>query len=192
MAISLAKGQRISLDKTAPGLTVAQIGLGWDVRQTDGAEFDLDASVILCGADGKAKGIEHFCFYNNKSLFGGAVEHLGDNRTGEGDGDDETIKIDLARLPADITKAVVLVTIDQADQRRQSFGQVESAYVRVVDAANGQEALRFDLTEDASTETAMIFAELYRKDGGWSFNAMGQGKAGGLAAVAGIYGLDAA
>lgn len=189
--INLEKGQRISLEKAAPGLTKALIGLGWDARSTDGGDFDLDASAILVDANNKCSGADNFLFYNtpNLSLHNGALIHTGDNRTGAGDGDDEQLKIDLSRIPADIQKIIIVVTIHDAPARRQSFGQVQNAYCRVVNDESGQEALRFDLSEDASTETAMIFAEIYRREGSWSFNAVGQGMAGGLQAVIAQYGL---
>jgi tellurium resistance protein TerD len=191
MAINLQKGQRVDLSKEAPNVSAFTIGLGWDARATDGKEFDLDASLLLVDAEGKCKGIEDLCYYNNKVLHGGAVDHQGDNTTGQGDGDDEQIKIDLSRVPDYVKKIVVTVTIHEADQRGQNFGQVSNAYVRLLESANNTEKLKYDLTEDASIETAMIFCELNRKDTGWSFAAVGQGKAAGLAGVLNIYGLDA-
>lgn len=191
MAINLQKGQRVNLAKEAPNVSAFTIGLGWDARSTDGQPFDLDASLLLVGDDGKCKGIEDLCFYNNKVLHGGAVEHQGDNTTGQGDGDDEQIKIDLARVPDYAKKVVVIVTIHEADKRSQNFGQVSNAYVRLLESSNSSEKLKYDLTEDASIETAMIFCELNRRDDGWSFAAVGQGKAAGLAGVLQNYGLDA-
>ncbi|MFC4236330.1 TerD family protein [Thalassospira xianhensis] len=190
MAVSLVKGQNVSLAKEAPGLKNVLVGLGWDPRKTDGTMFDLDASVFLLGADGKVRGEGDFVFYNSKIGAEGAVEHSGDNRTGDGDGDDETIKVKLEGLAADIEKLSFVVTIDQAEARGQAFGQVDKAYIRLVDADNGTEIARYDLSEDASVETAMIFAELYRRDGEWRFKAIGQGYAGGLAKVATDYGVN--
>lgn len=191
MAINLQKGQRVDLSKEAPNVTAFTVGLGWDARSTDGKEFDLDASVLLVGADGKCKGVEDLCFYNNKSLYDGAVVHQGDNTTGQGDGDDEQIKLDLSRLPEHAKKIVVIVTIHEAAERSQNFGQVSNAYVRLLESSNDKETLKYDLTEDASIETAMIFCELNRKDNGWSFAAVGAGKAAGLSGVLQSYGLDA-
>jgi tellurium resistance protein TerD len=186
MAVSLAKGQRVSLEKVAPGLSEVFIGLGWDVKSTDtGSDFDLDSSVFLLGANEKLISDSHFIFYNNltspdpdKSL-----QHLGDNLTGVGEGDDEVIKINLKKVPADVQKIVVTVTIHEAQQRNQNFGQVQNAFVRVVNAQTKQEAVRYDLVEDYSIETALIMAELYRKDGEWRLNAVGAGYQGGLQAL---------
>ncbi|MGF1540737.1 MAG: TerD family protein [Pleurocapsa sp.] len=186
MVVSLAKGQRVSLEKVAPGLTEIFVGLGWDTKITDGGyDFDLDASVFLLGGNEKLISDNHFIFYNN--LIGPdpdtSVEHTGDNLTGEGDGDDEVIKINLQTLPSDVQKIVVVVTIHEAEQRGQNFGQVENAFVRIVDAKTNQEATRYDLTEDCSIETAMIMAEIYRKNGEWRVNAVGAGYQGGLQAL---------
>ncbi len=194
MAISLAKGQKISLEKVAAdagisgGLSKILVGLGWDVQrfQSDNG-FDLDASVFLCDASGKVTKDGNFIFYNNKVAPG--VEHMGDNRTGAGDGDDEVIKVDLNAVEADVQKIAVTVTIDQADTRKQNFGMVENAYIRVVDEATGTELLRYDLGEDYSIETAVVVAEIYRNNGEWKFNAVGSGFAGGLAALCGNFGL---
>ncbi|KQQ67622.1 chemical-damaging agent resistance protein C [Pseudomonas sp. Leaf127] len=190
MALTLQKGGNLSLSKTDPSLTNVLIGLGWDPRSTDGQEFDLDASAFLLSASGKVRSDADFIFYNQLKSADGSVEHTGDNRTGAGDGDDEVIKVDLSRVPADVDKVVFVVTIHEADARRQSFGQVGNAFIRVVNEKTGAEVVRYDLAEDASTETAMMFAELYRNNGEWKFRAVGQGYAGGLAAVANSYGLN--
>lgn len=186
MAVSLAKGQRVSLEKVAPGLSEIFIGLGWDTKATDGGfDFDLDASLFLLGNSDKLISDNHFIFYNNLTSPDAdkSVEHTGDNLTGEGDGDDEVIKVNLKKVPSNIQKAVVVVTIHEAEQRSQNFGQVDNAYVRIVDSKTGKEAIRYDLTEDCSIETAMIMAELYRKDGEWRVNAVGAGYQGGLQAL---------
>jgi tellurium resistance protein TerD len=186
MAVSLAKGQRVSLEKVAPGLSEVFIGLGWDVKSTDtGSDFDLDSSVFLLGANEKLISDSHFIFYNNLASPDSdkSVQHLGDNLTGIGEGDDEVIKINLKKVPADVQKIVVTVTIHEAQQRNQNFGQVQNAFVRVVNAQTKQEAVRYDLVEDYSIETALIMAELYRKDGEWRLNAVGAGYQGGLQAL---------
>ena len=190
MAVSLSKGGNVSLSKEAPGLTNILIGLGWDVRATDGAQFDLDASVFLTNATGKVRSDSDFIFYNNLKSADGSIEHTGDNRTGEGDGDDEAVKVALNNVPADIEKIVVAVTIDQADTRGQSFGQVSSAFIRIVNDSTGSEIARYDLSEDASTETAMVFGEVYRNGAEWKFRAVGQGFAGGLGPLARNYGVN--
>ncbi len=190
MAISLNKGGRLSLSKEAPGLTRVLIGLGWDARATDGADFDLDASAFLLGAAGKARSDADFIFYNQLKSPCGSVEHTGDNLTGAGEGDDEVIKVDLGKVPAEVEKIAFTVTIHDADARRQNFGQVGNAYIRVVNADNNTEITRYDLAEDASTETAMIFGELYRHSGEWRFTAVGQGYNGGLAAMCKQYGIN--
>jgi tellurium resistance protein TerD len=189
MAISLNKGGRLSLNKEAPGLTKVLVGLGWDARATDGADFDLDASAFMLGADGKVRSEADFIFYNQLKSSCGSVEHTGDNLTGAGEGDDEVIKVDLSQVPADVQKIAFTVTIHEADQRKQNFGQVGNAYIRVVNADNNNEITRYDLAEDASTETAMIFGELYRHSGEWRFTAVGQGYAGGLKAMCDQYGI---
>ncbi|WP_269914355.1 TerD family protein [Acinetobacter sp. HY1485] len=189
MAISLNKGGNLSLSKTDPSLTKVLIGLGWDSRVTDGAEFDLDASAFLLGANGKVRSDADFIFYNQMRSAEGSVEHTGDNRTGAGDGDDEAIKIDLTRVPQDIQKIAITVTIHDADMRHQNFGQVENAFIRVVNDQTHNEVVRFDLNEDYSTETAMIFGELYRYNGEWKFRAVGQGYNGGLKAMCHEYGI---
>ncbi|VVP82909.1 General stress protein 16U [Pseudomonas fluorescens] len=190
MALSLQKGGNLSLTKTDPSLTRIIVGLGWDPRATDGTEFDLDASAFLLNASGKVRGDTDFIFYNQLKSTDGSVEHMGDNRTGAGDGDDEIVKVDLSRVPADVDKVVFTVTIHDADTRRQNFGQVGGAFIRILNEVTGAEVVRYDLAEDASTETAMIFAELYRNNGEWKFRAIGQGYAGGLKAVANGYGLN--
>lgn len=186
MAVSLTKGQRVSLEKISPGLSEVFVGLGWDVKATDtGHDFDLDASVFLLGANEKLISDNHFIFYNNLTSpdRDKSVEHTGDNLTGIGEGDDEVIKINLKKVPADVQKIVVAVTIYEAQLRFQNFGQVQNAFVRIVNAENKQEAARYDLVEDYSIETALIMAELYRKDGEWRLNAVGAGYQGGLQAL---------
>ncbi len=190
MAISLSKGGNVNLSKEVPGLNKIVVGLGWDARATDGAAFDLDASVFLVKADGKVRTDNDFCFYNNKVVADGAVQHMGDNTTGIGDGDDETVNVELSKITTDIDKVVFAVTIHDADMRKQNFGQVNHAYIRVINAASGQELARYDLSEDASIETAMIFGELYRVGDDWKFRAVGQGFAGGLGALAASYGVN--
>jgi tellurium resistance protein TerD len=190
MAISLSKGGNVSLSKEAPGLDRIMVGLGWDVRATDGQDFDLDASAFVCGAGGKVRGDADFCFYNNKSVADGAVIHQGDNRTGEGEGDDEQIEITLSKLAADVDKVAVVVTIYEGDARGQTFGQVSNAFIRLVDASNNNEVVRFDLSEDASVETAMILGEVYRHGAEWKFRAVGQGFKGGLGPLAGHFGVN--
>lgn len=188
--ISLKKGERIDLSKKAPSLVQAMIGLGWDANDRVGAAFDLDASAFILDSVGKAHGIEHFIFYNNLSGAGGSIVHQGDNLTGQGDGDDEQILIDFSRVPAEVAKIAITVTIHDAEARRQNFGMVSNAFVRVVDNMTNQELIRYDLGEDFSTETAVIFAEFYRHEGGWKMSAVGQGYSGGLAALARSYGLN--
>ncbi|MGJ0577688.1 TerD family protein [Xenorhabdus bovienii] len=189
MGVSLVKGGNVSLTKEAPAMNIALVGLGWDMRATDGAAFDLDASVFMVGEDGKVLSDGHFVFFNNKVSPCGSVSHQGDNRTGEGTGDDEQIKIDLAKVPADVKKVVFAVTIYDADNNKQNFGMVSNSFIRVVNNDNDQEIARFDLSEDASTETAMIFGELYRHNTEWKFKAVGQGFAGGLSALAIQHGI---
>lgn|SRR5690606_20874405 len=190
MAISLNKGGNLSLSKTDPSLNQVLIGLGWDVRATDGADFDLDASAFLLAANDKVRGETDFIFYNQTRSPEGSVEHTGDNRTGEGDGDDEAVKINLAKVPADVQKIAITVTIHDAESRGQNFGQVQNAFIRVVNDQTNVEIVRFDLNEDYSTETAMIFGELYRHNGEWKFRAVGQGYNGGLRAMCGQYGIS--
>ena len=189
MGVSLSKGGNVSLTKIAPNLTNVMVGLGWDVRTTTGADFDLDASALLCGADGKVLSDQHFVFFNNLKSPDGSVEHTGDNLTGAGEGDDEAINVDLTRVPAEVQKIVFPVSIYDADTRNQSFGQVVGAFIRVVDRSNNSELARYDLTEDASTETAMVFGELYRNAAEWKFRAIGQGYASGLGGIARDYGV---
>ena len=190
MAVSLTKGGNVSLTKEAPGLTAVLVGLGWDARTTTGTDFDLDASAIMLKADGKVVSDSHFIFFNNKVSPEGSVEHTGDNTTGEGDGDDESIKVNLAAVPAEVDKVVFPVSIYDADARSQSFGQVRNAFIRVVNAADQKELARYDLSEDASTETAMVFGELYRNGADWKFRAIGQGYASGLSGIARDYGVN--
>jgi tellurium resistance protein TerD len=190
MGVSLAKGGNVSLTKQAPNLTAVLVGLGWDARATTGADFDLDASALLLGPNGKVISDRHFVFFNNLTSPDGSVEHTGDNLTGEGEGDDEAIKVDLAAVPAECERVVFPVSIYDADTRGQSFGQVRNAFIRIVNQADGSELARYDLTEDASTETAMIFGELYRHAGEWKFRAVGQGYASGLAGIAMDFGVN--
>jgi tellurium resistance protein TerD len=201
MGVSLSKGGNVSLTKanndaaaaagtTPSALTDVFIGLGWDARTTDGAKFDLDSSAIPCGADGKVVSDKHFVFYGNKKSVDGSVEHGGDNLTGEGEGDDEVIKVKLDTVPADVDKIVFPVSIYEAEKNGQSFGQVRNAYIRVVNASDNTELARYDLTEDASTETAMVFGELYRNGAEWKFRAIGAGYASGLAGIATEYGVN--
>lgn len=191
MAISLGKGGNLSLTKTDPSLSKILVGLGWDERSTDGNDFDLDASAFLLNNSGKVRNEADFIFYNQLRSPDGSVEHTGDNRSGQGDGDDESVKIDLSRVPVDVDKIVITVTIHDADARRQNFGQVANAFIRVVNEVNGQEVVRFDLAEDYSTETAMVFGELYRHNGEWKFRAVGQGYSGGLSAMCRQFGISA-
>jgi tellurium resistance protein TerD len=190
MAITLAKGGNISLSKEDPSLVRMVVGLGWDQRQTDGGDFDLDASALMLTDQGKVRSDADFIFYNQMRSPDGAVEHTGDNRTGAGEGDDEQIKVDLSKVPANVAKIAITVTIHEAEARRQSFGQVQNAFIRIVNADNDREVVRYDLTEDYSTETAMIFGELYRHGADWKFRAVGQGYAGGLAAMARQFGIS--
>ena len=190
MAVSLSKGGNVSLSKEAPGLTGIVVGLGWDPRATDGQAFDLDGSVFLLDAGGKVRGDSDFIFYNNKTSSDGSVEHAGDNTTGAGEGDDETVKIDLSKVPAYVDRISVCVTIHEAETRNQNFGQVSKAYIRVLNQTGGAEIARYDLSEDASTDTAMIFGEVYRHGSDWKFKAVGQGYAGGLAPLARNYGVN--
>ncbi|MFE0633130.1 TerD family protein [Streptomyces sp. NPDC058864] len=190
MGVTLSKGGNVSLSKEAPGLTAVTVGLGWDVRTTTGADYDLDASALLCGTDGRVLSDQHFVFFNNLASPDRSVEHSGDNLTGGGDGDDEQIKVSLATVAPQVTKIVFPVSIYDADKRGQSFGQVRNAFIRIVNQADGRELARYDLTEDASTETAMIFGELYRHGAEWKFRAIGQGYASGLAGIASDYGVS--
>ncbi|MBC3842243.1 TerD family protein [Streptacidiphilus sp. 4-A2] len=190
MGVSLSKGGNVSLSKEAPGLTAVLVGLGWEARTTTGADFDLDASAILTAESGKVASDKDFVFYNNLKSVDGSVEHTGDNLTGEGEGDDEIIKVNLAAVPASVAKIVFPVSIYEAESRLQSFGQVRNAYIRVVNQSNGQEIARYDLSEDASSETAMVFGELYRNGAEWKFRAIGQGYASGLRGIAQDFGVN--
>ncbi|WP_427015950.1 TerD family protein [Pseudarthrobacter sp. P1] len=187
--LTLEKGNNLSLTKTDPGLQKALVGLGWDPRTTSGEPFDLDASALLIGANGKVRSSADFIFYNQPAAADGSVSHLGDNRSGEGAGDDEQILIDLTQVAADVERVVIAVSIDKADERRQNFGQVRSAYCRVVNQATDSEIVRFDLSEDAAPETSMVFAEVYRNGADWKFKAVGQGYATGLGGIAGDFGV---
>jgi tellurium resistance protein TerD len=190
VSVSLTKGGNVSLTKAAPGLTAVNVGLGWDVRTTDGSPFDLDASAIICNADGKVLNNQSFVFLNKLSDPSGAVTHLGDNLTGVGDGDDEVIQINLATMPADADKIVFAVSIYDVETRKQSFGQVRAAFIRVTNQDGQAELAKYDLSEDAATETAMVFGELYRASGEWKFRAVGQGYTSGLPGIARDYGVN--
>ena len=192
MGVSLSKGGNVSLTKEAgaAGLTAVTVGLGWDVRSTTGADFDLDASAIGCKTDGKVVSDQHFIFFNNLASPDGSIQHTGDNLTGEGEGDDEQIKVNVGTVPAEVDKIAFPVSIYDADNRQQSFGQVRNAFIRVVNDADGKELARYDLTEDASTETAMVFGELYRAGSEWKFRAVGQGYATGLSGIARDFGVS--
>ena len=191
MAVSLRKGQKVDLTKGNPSLKKILIGLGWDTNKYDGGfDFDLDAAAFLLGANGKVNSDEDFVFYNNLKHKSGSVEHLGDNLTGEGEGDDEEIKIDLEKVPANVEKIDFTVTIYDAEVRKQTFGQVSNAYIRVVDDLTQQELIRYDLGEDFSVETAVVVGEIYRHNGEWKFNAIGSGWSGGLAALGKNYGVN--
>lgn len=190
MAINLSKGGNINLSKTAPTMSKVDLGLGWNPRATDGKAFDLDAVAFLTGEDGKVRLDGEFIFFNQKVSPCGSVTHNGDNRTGDGDGDDETISVDLSKVPQEVAKIVFAVTIHDGQQNGQNFGMVDKAYIRVINQDNNAEELaRFDLSEDGSTEVAMIFGELYRHNGEWKFKAVGQGFNGGLGALAASYGV---
>jgi tellurium resistance protein TerD len=190
MPVSLSKGGNVSLSKEAPGLSNIVIGLGWDTRSTDGSDFDLDASMFVLKEDNKVRSDSDFIFYNNRTGADGAVEHLGDNLTGEGAGDDEQIKVNLNAVPQDVANLAVGVTIHEAETRRQNFGMVSNAFIRVVNGADNSEIARYDLSEDASTETAMVFGEVYRRGNEWKFKAVGQGFQGGLGPLARNYGVN--
>lgn len=191
MAISLSKGQKVDLTKTNPGLTKAIVGLGWDTNKYDGGkDFDLDSSVFLLGENGKVNSDSDFVFYNNTTGGNGSVVHTGDNRTGEGDGDDEQISIELNKVPANIHRIAFTITIHDAEARSQNFGQVSNAYVRILNEASNDELIRFDLGEDFSIETALVVGELYRHNGEWKFSAIGSGFQGGLASLATNFGLQ--
>ena len=190
MAISLQKGGNVNLSKEAPGMKKMLVGLGWNLRATDGDAFDLDGSVFLLGAGGKVRSDADFVFYNQNKSSDGSVVHSGDNRTGEGEGDDESVTIELDKVPADVEKIAVCVTIHDGETKRQNFGMVSNAYVRCVDATTNVEVARYDLSEDASVETAMIFGEIYRHNGEWKFKAIGQGFKGGLGPMATNFGVN--
>lgn len=191
MPVNLQKGQKVSLTKGNPGLKKVVVGLGWDVNAFDtGGDFDLDAAAFLLGDSGKVAGSEDFVFYGNLKHPSGSVQHMGDNLTGAGDGDDEQIKIDLSMVPANVTKIAFTATIYEAETRRQNFGQVSNAFIRIYNEENGEEMLRYDLGEDFSIETAVVFGELYKNGTEWKFNAIGSGYQGGLAALCGNYGVD--
>jgi tellurium resistance protein TerD len=190
MSVSLSKGGNVSLTKEAPGLTAVLVGLGWDARTTTGADFDLDASALMVGTAGKILSDGHFIFFNNLKSPDGSVEHTGDNLTGEGEGDDEAIKVHLAGVPAEADKIVFTVSIYDADARGQNFGQVRNAFIRVVNQADNAELTRYDLSEDYSNETAMIFGELYRNGPEWKFRAVGQGYSTGLSGIARDFGVN--
>ena len=189
MAISLTKGGNVNLSKEAPNLTNIAVGLGWNPRATDGQAFDLDAIAFLVNESGKVRADTDFIFFNNLKSSDGSVKHTGDNRTGEGDGDDEVIKVDLTKVPADVSKEVFCAVIYDGQARNQNFGQVANAYIRIVNTQGGAEVARYDLSEDSSTETAMIFGELYKNNGEWKFRAVGQGFAGGLGPLAQSHGV---
>lgn len=190
MTVNLSKGGNVSLSKEEPGLKKILIGLGWDIRETDGDSFDLDASLFMVTSTGKVRNDNDFIFYNNLKSADGSIEHTGDNRTGVGEGDDEAIKVDLPKVPADVDKLIVGVTIHEADIKKQNFGMIQSAFIRIVNQENNREIVRFDLSEDTSTETAMLFGEVYRHNSGWKFRAIGQGFKGGLASMARSYGVN--
>ena len=189
--ISLFKGQKIDLTKGNPKLSKILVGLGWDTKKYDGGyDFDLDAAAFLLGSSGKVQSDSDFVFYNNLKHNSGAVQHMGDNLTGAGDGDDEQIRVDLSKLPANIDKVAFTVTIHEADTRRQNFGQVSNAFIRIVDESSGKELIRYDLGEDFSIETAVVVGELYRHSGEWKFNAIGSGFKGGLRALCQNFGVN--
>ena len=191
MPISLKKGQKVSLTKGNPGLSKVVVGLGWDVNQFDtGGDFDLDAAAFLLGDSGRVTKSEDFVFYGNLSHPSGSVNHMGDNLKGEGEGDDEQIKVELLKVPENVTKIAFTATIYEPEQRRQNFGQVNNAFIRIYNELTGEELLRYDLGEDFSIETAVVFGELYKNNGEWKFNAIGSGYQGGLAALCGNYGVD--
>jgi len=191
MGVSLQKGGNVNLSKAAPGLSAVALGLGWDTRATDGDAFDIDASGFMLKPDSKVRSDTDFIYFNNKKSPDGSVEHLGDNLTGAGEGDDETINVTLGAVPSDVDKIAFTVTIHDAEAKRQSFGQIAKAFIRVINKADNAELARFDLSEDGSTETAMIFGELYRAGAEWKFRAVGQGFQGGLGALAKHFGVNA-
>jgi tellurium resistance protein TerD len=190
MGVSLSKGGNVSLTKAAPNLISIGVGLGWDVRSTAGHDFDLDASALALGENHKVLGDDYFVFFNNLKSPDGSIEHQGDNLTGEGEGDDEVVTVNLPGVPPQARSIVFTVSIYDAENRQQSFGQVRNAYIRVVNLANDVELARYDLTEDASVETAMVFGEVYRYGQEWKFRAIGQGYASGLAGIARDFGVN--
>ena len=191
MPVCLSKGQKVSLTKDNPGLQKGIVGLGWDLNRYDtGGDFDLDAAVFMLTDSGKVSRQEDFVFYGNPKDPSGSVQHMGDNRTGAGEGEDEQILIDLSKVPENITKIAITVTIYDAEGRRQNFGQVNNSFIRLYNEQNNQELLRYDLEEDFSIETAAVFGELYRHNGEWKFNAIGSGYQGGLAALCAGYGVE--
>jgi tellurium resistance protein TerD len=190
MGVSLQKGGNVNLSKESPGLAAVALGLGWDVRATDGDAFDIDASAFMLTTEGKVRSDADFIFFNNLKSTDGSVEHLGDNRTGAGEGDDETINVTFGAVPVEVDKIAFTVTIHDGEAKRQSFGQISKAFIRVINRADNAELARFDLSEDSSTETAMIFGELYRAGAEWKFRAVGQGFQGGLGALAKNYGVN--
>jgi tellurium resistance protein TerD len=190
MAVALSKGGNVSLSKEDPGMNRAMVGLGWDARSSDGADFDLDASVFMLNNAGKVRADTDFIFYNNLQSTCGSVVHSGDNRTGAGEGDDEMVRVDLSRVPSDVARLIFGVTIHEAETRRQNFGMVSNAFIRVVNEDSGKEIARYDLSEDVSTETAVVFGEIYRHNNEWKFRAVGQGFAGGLGPLARSYGVN--
>ncbi len=193
MPINLSKGQKVDLTKGNPGLKKIMVGLGWDVNAFDsGADFDLDATAFMTGDNGKCPTEKEFIFYGNLEHASGALKHMGDNLTGAGEGDDEQIEVDLTKIPGNISKVAFAVTIYDADVRRQNFGQVSNAFIRIVDEGTGQELIRYDLGEDFSIETAIVVGELYKNNGEWKFNAIGSGFQGGLAALCAHYGIEVA
>jgi tellurium resistance protein TerD len=189
VGVSLSKGGNVSLTKQAPGLTAVTVGLGWDLRTTTGTDFDLDASALVLNAAGRIVSDQHFVFFNNLRTPDGGVEHSGDNKTGAGEGDDEQIKVNFAALPAEAERVSFAVSVYEAEARAQNFGQVRNAFIRVVNQSDNSELARYDLSEDASTETAMVFGELYRNGTEWKFRAVGQGYASGLAGIATDFGV---
>jgi tellurium resistance protein TerD len=189
VSVSLTKGGNVSLTKQAPGMSAVTVGLGWDVRVTTGGDFDLDASALIVDEAGKVLSDQHFIYFNNLRSPDGSVEHTGDNTTGAGEGDDEQIRVDFPAVPAEAQRIAFAVSIYDADSRGQSFGQVRNAFIRVVNQADNAELARYDLSEDAATETAMVFGELYRYQTEWKFRAVGQGYASGLAGIATDFGV---
>ena len=190
MAVNLTKGGNINLSKTDPSLKNIIVGLGWDVRETDGETFDLDASILMVKSDGNVRSEKDFIFYNERKSVCGAVHHMGDNRTGAGDGDDESIHVFLDKVPTEIQKLIVCVSIHHAEEKKQNFGQVLNAFIRLVNKDTEHEVTRYDLSEEAATKTAMIFGEIYRYNGEWKFRAVGQGFKGGLAELVRLHGIQ--